>query len=207
MDIIALFPQAVTRQEVALTDIQREYLLTESVKDRANIGNRTSKNDTILEHVIMSDFKQKMIESINAHFHEIIAPRERVELYITQSWLNVTRKGEFHHKHTHPGSVLSGVYYVLTGDDDRIVFSQQGHKTLDWPTEKFNQFNSPTWWLPAKAGELLCFASSLEHHVPTVETEHLRISIAFNTWFSGTCGSAGDMTLLQLPMGDMSEVG
>jgi hypothetical protein len=32
--------------------------------------------------------------------------------YITQSWLNYTETNQYHHKHEHPNSLVSGVFYV-----------------------------------------------------------------------------------------------
>ena len=33
------------------------------------------------------------------------------KLVITQSWLNKNKKGESHHEHVHPNSMVSGVWY------------------------------------------------------------------------------------------------
>lgn len=198
MDMHSLFPVAVGRVKIDITDSERDILLTESGFNRANIGNRTSLNHKVLDRDDLSGLKDRITMELNSYFKSIYAPAAEVELYITQSWLNVTRGGEFHHKHTHPGSLLSAVFYVDTTEADKIVFSKQGHNTLDFPPAEFNQFNSPTWWLPANRYDLLIFPSSLEHHVPTVEPENVRISLALNTWFYGEAGAAGDMTLLEM---------
>ena len=52
----------------------------------------------------------KFIEKcLNNFYQSVFSPRDDVEIYITQSWLNYTEPGQFHHKHAHPNSFVSGV--------------------------------------------------------------------------------------------------
>jgi hypothetical protein len=34
------------------------------------------------------------------------------KIYITQVWTNKSNYGEFHHKHMHPNSLVSGIFYL-----------------------------------------------------------------------------------------------
>ncbi len=46
--------------------------------------------------------------------------------YITQSWLNYTETNQYHHKHQHPNSLVSGVFYINCDDKfDKIKFFNQ----------------------------------------------------------------------------------
>jgi hypothetical protein len=35
-----------------------------------------------------------------------------IDPFVTQSWLNWTKPGQWHHKHSHPNSLYSGVLYL-----------------------------------------------------------------------------------------------
>ena len=47
-------------------------------------------------------------------------------------------------------------------------------------TEKYNTFNSATFMLPMKRGELILFPSNLTHSVPVNQSDEERISLSFN---------------------------
>ena len=45
--------------------------------------------------------------------------------------LHEKRKGEFHHKHNHSNSFLSGVFYVKVEEDmDQIMFFKEGYSQV-----------------------------------------------------------------------------
>ena len=53
-----------------------------------------------------------------------------IHLKITQSWINFTKKGEYHHPHAHPNSLISGVFYV-EADKDKAESNKADIKTKD----------------------------------------------------------------------------
>jgi hypothetical protein len=55
-------------------------------------------------------------------FRTIICPKNNIELYITQSWLNYTEENQYHHRHEHPNSVVSGVLYFDSDKKDMIKY-------------------------------------------------------------------------------------
>ena len=58
-----------------------------------------------------------------------MCPKEELDFYITQSWINITKPDEFHHEHFHTNSIISGVFYISTEEDDAITFSNPNIKT------------------------------------------------------------------------------
>jgi uncharacterized protein (TIGR02466 family) len=130
-----------------------------------------------------------------------IAPVGDVKFLPTQAWLNFTTQGQWHHKHAHPGSLISGVYYVAaSGDTDRIMFFRGGYKRVPFTQAEFNPWNSDSWWIPVAAGDLVLFPSELEHMVPPVTTDSTRISLSFNTWFEGSAGAVENLTHLAVSL-------
>ena len=88
-----------------------------------NTGNTTSVDRYIFEEPVMKDLKSFVQFYVNHYMENIESPYNPVEAYITQSWLNYTQPGEFHHKHEHPNSYISGVLYINADPEkDKIYF-------------------------------------------------------------------------------------
>ncbi|MBM4076246.1 MAG: hypothetical protein FJ267_11475, partial [Planctomycetes bacterium] len=134
------------------------------------------------------------------HFaYAVLRITSKTEFYITQSWLNAATFGGESKTHTHPNSVFSGVFYVRTSGEDKILFSHpsaQISHTFDY--EEFQPFNSISWWMPATQGSLLLFPSYLPHAVPEILSEN-RVSLAFNTFWHGEVGRSNFREILRLP--------
>ena len=198
MQIVSLFPTAVGMFSLdrELTKKEKDYLL--NLEEAPNMGNTTSKERFILRHNSMKNLHKFIQDSINTYFSEVIAPMKDASLYVTQSWVNYTKKGQWHHAHEHPNSILSGVFYIQSDAQDKIYFEKNHYDQISFPTEKFNLYNSKTWWLEATQGRLVIFPSSLRHSVNAVETDHTRVSLSFNTFARGVIGSEENLTLLEV---------
>ena len=199
MNTFNLFPTPVAFFKLPneLTEEQLEFL--KNAEQRPNEGNTTSKFREVLDHELFADLKEFVMESLNTYFDNTISPMNDVKLRVTQSWLNYTKKGQWHHKHAHPNSVISGVFYVNADKEkDKIFFYKDGYKQLSFPTERYNEYNSDSWWLPVGTNELVLFPSSFTHSVAPVETDETRISLAFNTFPVGDVGSDDSLTGLKL---------
>ena len=121
------------------------------------------------------------------------------ELVITQSWLNRNLKGESHHDHMHPNSIISGVWYPLCHEKlPPIKFMNRFQPHINISIKEFNTFNSATFMLPTKMGEMILFPSHLMHGVPTNQSDDARISLSFNTWCKGNMGDIRSLTYLPL---------
>ncbi len=128
---------------------------------------------------------------------EIMASTDK--LVITQSWLNKNKKGESHHEHVHPNSMVSGVWYPQIHEQlPPIQFRHRAQRDISLQTEKYNTFNSATFMLPMKRGELILFPSNLQHSVPVNNSEEERISLSFNSWPKGNMGDIKSLTYLPL---------
>lgn len=197
MEINHLFPTPVIRQAIgglepaeaqAITDLAGGYV--------SNVGNVTSVGRTILQDARLARLADTIDQALANYLAATIAPRDGVSFRVTQSWLNVTTQNQFHHRHYHQNSVVSGVYYIEAEGDDRIMFHRPGVSVLEFQPQEWNPYNSQTWWLPVKTGDLLLFPSTLEHSVPNLQTDTRRVSLAFNTWFDGEAGQMANLTHL-----------
>lgn len=184
MNLELLFPTPIAFFDLGfeLTEEERTFLLNQ--ERRPNEGNQSSVNNYLLREEPLERVSKRIEECVTEYAQEVW--KAEIDPFVTQSWLNWTKPGQYHHKHAHPNSLYSGVFYVDVEDDrDRIYFYQDGYKQLKPTYKEWNRWNSESWWLPTKQGQIVIFPSSLTHMVQTVPGEVIgkeRVSLAFNTF-------------------------
>ena len=168
---------------------------------RPNSGNASSVNSYIFNSKL-KEIKQFCEQQLKIYVEKVINPKEDLDFYITQSWLNITKPGGSHHVHFHQNSIISGVFYISTEEDDKITFSDPNAKIkiiIDLATKEYNLWNSITWFFPVNNNELVLFPSWLNHEVePNKKATTDRISLSFNTFVRGTLGNQKELTELIL---------
>ena len=164
-----------------------------------NTGNTTSQNRYVLDHPVMKEIRDYMQFYVNYYMDKVYAPKNDVEAYFTQTWLNYTKTGQYHHKHAHPNSWISGCLYINADrEKDRITFYNDRYNRIDLPTENFNAFNSQSWWYSVGTGDIVLFPSYLTHMVEQTVSTETRVSIAVNTFLKGYIGDEYSLTGLHL---------
>ena len=135
-----------------------------------------------------NSFFGPLLHAIEEHcldyIHEIVSIQN---CYLNNAWININSKGNSNFPHDHPGSVVSGVYYVrLPENSGKLVFENPSGKLIStyWnmrggPNE-WNRANSEVWSLDSSEDTLLIFPSWLDHYVEPNESDEDRISISFN---------------------------
>ena len=159
--------------------------------------NRQSDDTFVLDKPELANIRAFIEAKLHKFVTEIMASADK--LVITQSWFNKNKKGESHHEHVHPNSMVSGVWYPQIHEQlPPIQFRSRHQRDVSLQTEKYNTFNSATFMLPMKRGELILFPSNLQHSVPVNNSEEERISLSFNTWPKGNMGDIKSLTYLPL---------
>jgi uncharacterized protein (TIGR02466 family) len=193
-----LFPTAVAKFELGRAYSAEEMAFVDSQPTHNNMGNTTSDDRYVLRHDTMASLKEFVENSVAEYLKSIYAPKHEVSMRLTQSWLNYTKPGQFHHKHAHPNSFISGVLYMKAARErDKIYFYKDGYKQISLPTDNWNLYNSESWWFEVGTGDLMLFPSSLTHMVETVKDDD-RISLSFNTFPVGYVGEEESLTALHL---------
>ena len=166
-----------------------------------NQGNSSSTNNYIFNEKLKK-IKQFCEQQIKIYVEQVISPKEKLNFYITQSWLNVTNPGGYHHTHSHSNSLISGVFYISNEEDDRIIFEHPNRKLLEMTSFEFetsNVWNTYVVTSPCETNTLLLFPSWLNHTVaPNEKATKDRISISFNTFVKGTLGNNSALSELIL---------
>ena len=203
MIIHQLFPEPVyfTALGRQLTKRELKEINTQKTKTFKNVGNATSNNTYVLENKALKNLKEDLYKMVLDYFDKVVCTDNSITPYITQSWLNYTKANQFHHKHRHANSYISGVFYIAANDKvDKIVFhkSDGAPQRIQLNVTKYNTFNSQTWWYSVKTGDLILFPSYLTHGVNKKKETDTRISLSFNVFFKGTIGNKYQLTELIL---------
>jgi len=182
-----------TKQELQFVKEQKKYCFN-------NTGNIHTKDNYILNRKEFKNIKKFLDKHCKEYLDTVICAKNNLELYITQSWLNYTETNQYHHQHAHPNSAISGVLYFDSDiKNDKILFSHPiSYQQMRPETEKWNLWNSKTWFFPVETGNLFMFPSSTIHQVETKQGNNTRISLAFNTFYKGSIGSNHALTELIL---------
>jgi uncharacterized protein (TIGR02466 family) len=187
------------------TKEEKEFFEETAKTTTHNTGNKTSADRYVLDHDVMKEIREYYQFYLNYYMEKIYAPKYPVETYITQSWMNYTDTGQYHHRHAHPNSWLSGCIYISTDrEKDRITFYKEGYNRIDLPTENFNSYNSSSWWFSVGTGDIVIFPSYLTHMVEQTTSNDTRVSIAINTFLKGYIGDEHSLTGLHLKEQDDS---
>ena len=199
MNIYNVFPTAVGKFSLGRDFTEKELKYIKELETRPNQGNVTSKDNNLFDRKELKDLAKFCQESVDSYLKEIYAPKNDVTLRFTQSWANYTNPGQFHHKHEHPNSFVSGVLYINADPTvDRIYFYKSKYEQIKLTTENFNLYNSDSWWFEVGTTDLMIFPSNLTHMVETTKSDQTRISISFNTFPIGYVGEDLDLTGLHL---------
>jgi uncharacterized protein (TIGR02466 family) len=199
--INAIFPTPVYQSKLNRNFIEKELEFINKNKNNVfyNKGNTTSKNNYILNEKIFKNLKKELDLNVQDYFNKIISPNNNIKPYITQSWLNYTETNQYHHKHNHFNSLVSGVVYINSDEKyDRIEFFKDSYQSIKPNIKELNLFNAESWWFPVKTGDIILFPSSLLHEVKIKEGNNLRISLAFNVFIKGDIGDENNLNKLQI---------
>jgi uncharacterized protein (TIGR02466 family) len=184
-EIIPIFPTAIYKVKLRSLTVDEENVIRTSKVLPKELGNRTSAKSNILENDKLQDLKKIFSDNIKVYAEEII--KTDCELYITNSWKNENHSGEPHLLHNHTNSIISGCYYVdVENSENSISFHRMMLPfTMNFKSKKYTEFNSTEWTIPIENNMLILFPSSLYHQVRINQTNHIRTSVAFNTFVKG----------------------
>ena len=94
--------------------------------------------------------------------------------------------------------ILNGHRHLVHNNYYKIIFLKDKYELISAAVNKYNIFNSASWWFPVETGQLFLFPSSLIHMVETKKGNNTRTSLAFNVFVKGMLGSTKNLTELKL---------
>ncbi len=198
MNLFAI-PVAKSSIDRDFTEAELGYVRTQLQSATKAIANYSSQNKNVLDATELSEIRTIIQAHLDNYFETVHNTSNDVSLQITQSWFTLTRKGESHHSHTHPNSVVSGALYINVANTDGInFFRNEDNLWYELIARENNYYNSYMVHVATKAGDLVLFPSNVSHGVSQVTEEVERISLSFNTFFSGELGNPAFSNALRI---------
>jgi len=163
-----------------------------------NAGNLMSKNDKVLDSKELSKLRLFIDEQLFVFKKKLLQMKDANEVYITQSWVINSNPNQYHPKHKHPNSVISGVMFFDENNDESLP-PIRFHRTLemfplDFEFDNLNESNAGCRSFETAQGSLILFPSLLEHDVEKNQSDRVRTSISFNTYVRGVVGGRDKLT-------------
>ena len=206
-EILELFPTPVFTttlpQEFAsvVPWFYKQEMLSEEV-DSPNYGER-SKNSYILNEPECSKLGNHILDIVPQFGKTLGLDYDSYKF--SQSWLSYKHPGQHHTMHTHPNSLISGVFYF--GEPVEKTPAIKFHKPIMGmnvsyisPKTLADKRESKYAWsefsVEFSPGLLLLFPSHLNHSVPLNKTDTTRCSLAFN--IVPTIGFGDETSLTEL---------
>jgi uncharacterized protein (TIGR02466 family) len=127
----------------------------------------------------LKDMILRLIKEYGAHKHLNLLN------YDLQCWAIILDEGGYSNIHTHPGSFMSGVYYVRVPEEVSENAKERNVGSLSFPDMRAGAMGtmheSPTLRIPPKEGQGVVFPSWVPHYVtPYYHSDEVRISISWN---------------------------
>ena len=139
MIVNGLFPTPVIKFELGRQLSDQEMKVLMGYTQVRNHGNATSGERYVLKDKKLRALKMFAEECLAKYVETVYAPTEPLKLDITQSWVNYTNTNEFHHKHSHSNSMVSGVFYIQANEaTDKIHFFKVRQDTFKIYTNNYN---------------------------------------------------------------------
>ena len=195
--LIALFPTTllVTKYE---GDFKKEfkYIRQLEYEKQQITGVFRSKDSYLMKHPELSKLKEFFLEGLDKYTASILGTDKK--LSITQAWVQRNVHNSFTHEHTHPNSIVSGVFYFRNEKHAGISFNKAVIDRIMLPRVKNHRLNSDSWHFEPESGELILFPSSTRHSVPPNIKEESRYCISFNSFCFDELGDQSLSTHLNI---------
>ena len=195
--VFSMFPTPlyVTTYEGDTSDIIKYFDSCEMNTASGGGYGEISKNSYILDNPIctpLNAFIKKCFED----FATNIMRYKYEDIEFAQSWLTYKQPGQFHKAHTHPNTLLAGVFYYEHEEDDASLCFSKEVKAFnrsylepslqdDYQNHPFSQ--EEIYFKPQK-NNFIIFPSWLSHGVPPNKTNRIRKALGVNALTKGTLG-------------------
>lgn len=138
--------------------------------------NKNTENNVIERYSLFGLFE--FTRPVVKYFTDLILKDKDVYLY--DSWINMQGKHQHQRPHTHPGSLISAVYYIQSNGEDGKLCFHPPLSTMEQGVPSTDEWNYSLISYPPKTGRLFVFPSWVSHSVSDNMTDDTRVSVAMN---------------------------
>ena len=155
----------------------KDYSYKHKTVAKSNHGGYQSPDEFYLEESFapyMNRISELMLSTIEEYVSDDRSCLHIDHLKLSNMWFNFNYQYCYNVNHTHPGCVLSGVFWVKTSEEQPVVFNSYDEFARASYEKHTNEAFAP------KEGQMLLFPAHLPHRVEINRTKDTRISISFN---------------------------
>lgn len=205
-EILNILPTPILMQKYKgdISTITKFLDNLELIGDMPQVYGLHSKDTYVLDHKECFDLKKFILTNVTS-FAKKVLNYDYSEYRLSQSWVTHKQPGQFHTQHSHPNSLLSGVFYY--GDFDKDTPSIKFHRSIGAINASFlspkytsnknqNEIVTDEYEIICESNLLVLFPSYLYHSVPLNTTNKVRKSLAFNVMPKGKIGDPNSLTEL-----------
>ena len=179
--------------ELAFQMQDHDKKLGRVVNNKSNMGGWHSNNILEEKHEELIRLKKEITQHLQTYHSEVFRGmifRNNVIQNINDMWVNINEKYHYNEWHIHPGSVISGAYYIKhdgCNENGAITFKHSNgtYKNIaHWPAgliESENEVTGEIVQLNPEPNMLLLFPGWLEHKAEINLKDDTRISSSFNS--------------------------
>ena len=195
-NIIPIFPTAlyVNTYKGDTRDIVRYFDSCEMNPATGPYG-MISKNSYIIDNPIVKPLADFFMQCFEEYATNIMRYKY-TQLEFAQSWLTYKEPGQFHKAHTHPNTLLAGVFYYNVQPGDAAICFSKDVKSFnrsylepslldDYQQHPFSQ--EEIYFTPTQ-NNFIIFPSWLSHGVPPNNTNRTRKALGVNVLTKNTLG-------------------
>src|SRR5690606_26920559 len=149
----------------------------------------SSVDKRVLDRPDFAGVRAVVMQELEMYTRQLLAVKRDIEFYITDSWINIHRRGDWAGAHVHHNSLISGVLYLQVPDNGGdIVFHRDGMSQIPFPpaldldVDSYNLYNCKSWGHRPKTYDICLFPSMVMHSVDPNQSDAERICLAFNVF-------------------------
>lgn len=209
-EVFDLFPTALyaSNYKGDITGVT-DYLNSQPMRNRSETNHadgfgELSENTYLLDDPKCKTLSDWMLQCFNDYATNIMR-WDYKEMALTQSWLTVKLPGQSHMRHTHPNTLLAGVFYFDVQPEDAAIcfFKEVGQiNRVRIEPKQLDDFNEFTYsreeqYFTPKQNDFIIFPSYLSHGVPPNKTDKPRRALGVNAITKGVLGDKGSIAEIQ----------
>ena len=191
MELINLKSIPIYRENVKFSLNKEELSLLKKLEFYKNNGFYITLSSEILNDVKFNRIKNFFNQKAEFYKNKILEIKN--EIYLTQSWSTINKKGSFHHMHKHPNTFISVVYYISC-DGGSLFFDlnksqlEEGFN-FEYNIKNYNSYNSTGYNLNVNSGDIVIFPGWLSHKSIINNSDTDKFLIGCNYFIKGQLGS------------------
>ena len=188
-NIYSVFPKHIMIQDgICLEHIEKFKLRAEEIINEHG----TASNDFLKvnsTHLTNSDLHKDpifypLVDEISKYVFDFMMflgydPERSFKVSLGDMWINSSDEGEYNWPHTHPGSLISGAYYIENQINSNNLTFFDSYIAVDFPINRTGEGHD-RFTVPCIPGRLILFRSDFPHGALPQVGKGKKITVSFN---------------------------